>query len=100
MAYIIWNSWNCEVLLCSVEFVLLEENFENMRHLHNFQNNSIFAKLNPLGFGILGMWIVKYCFVLWNLYCLKRLVNPKQFKNFEFMFEFACFYNVCLCHLL
>ena len=48
---------NCEMLLCSVEYVLLKRKLESTRHLHNFQNNSKFATLNPLGFRILGMWI-------------------------------------------
>ena len=30
---------------------------KHTRHLHNFQNNSKSATLNPLGFEILGMWI-------------------------------------------
>ena len=39
------------MLLCSVEFVLLKENLKAQG------TYSKSATLNPLGFGILGMWI-------------------------------------------
>ena len=98
-----WNFgtfWNCWIFLCSVEFVLRKENLESTAHLHNFQINSKVATLNPLGFGILGCGFVIYCFVLWSLYCLKRIKNPRKIKNFELMFKCVCLYNVCLCHFL
>ena len=70
---------NCEILLCSVEFVLLKENLKAQGTCTIFRTTPNLP--HPLGFLILGRGFVKYCFVLWNLYCLKRLENPGQFKN-------------------
>ena len=39
---------------------------------------------------------MKYCSVLWNLYCLKRLENPGQFKNLNLCLNLLA-YTMCAC---
>ena len=73
--------WNC----------IAKRGLESTRHLKPSKKNSKCATRNPLGFESWECGFVKYCFVLWNLYCLKRMESQRQFKNFEVMFEFACF---------
>ena len=92
-----WNFWNCEMSLCSVKFVLLRKNLKAQGACTIFRTTPILPQLIR---SVLEFWecgFVKYCFVLRNLYCLKILESPRQFKNSEFMFKFACLYTLCVC---
>ena len=84
------------MLLCSVEFVLLKENLEAQGTCTIFRTT---PNLPHLLRSVLEFWecgFVKYCFVLWNLYCLKRLENPRQFKNLNLRFNLLA-YTMCVC---
>ena len=89
------------MLLCSLEFALLTDNLKAQGTCTMSKTSKQTQQLPHLIRSVLELLecgFVKHCFVLRNLYCLKRIESPRQLKNFEVMFEFACLQNVCLCH--
>ena len=84
------------MLLYSVEFVLVKENLKAQGTCTIFRTT---PNLPHLLRSVLEFWecgFVKYCFVLWNLYCLKRLENTRQSKNLNLCLSLLA-YTMCVC---
>ena len=80
------------MLLCSVEFVLLQGNFKAQGTCTIFRTTPSLPHLIRSVLKFLGMWICEI------LLCALQSVLFKE--ELEFMFKSAYLYNVCLCHLL
>ena len=84
------------MLLYSVEFVLVKENLKAQGTCTIFRTTPNLQHLlrSVLEFRECGF--MKYCFVLWNLYCLKRLENTRQSKNLNLCLSLLA-YTLCVC---
>ena len=84
------------MLLYSVEFVLVKQNLKAQGTCTIFETT---PNLPHFLRWVLEFWecgFVKSCFVLWNLYCLKRLENPRQSKNLNLCSSLLV-YTMCVC---